>query len=309
MPQQETTPVLLLVFNRPETTAQVFSAVREARPARLYVAADGPREQVPGEDALCSQTREVVARVDWPCEVHTLFRDRNLGCRNAVNSALDWFFGLEPEGIILEDDCLPGQDFFGYAQALLERYREEDRVAMICGTNYLLDQLAIEESYCFSRYFSIWGWASWRRVWALHDQSMGGWPAFRDSGGLAAYYPQPYMQRHVRKTYDLAASGKIDTWDIQFSFSCLSRNMLAAVPKVNLISNIGYTGTHTSDDARNHFLPVFPLPTEALIHPVAIQPEPRYDNAFFRREFGPHPVRGIRGLFRRALRRVKRTVR
>ena len=122
-------PVLFLVFNRPDVTMRVFEAIRHARPRRLYVAADGPRAGISSETGKCEQTRQIATQVDWDCEVKTLFRSENLGCRVAVSSAIDWFFENEPEGIILEDDCLPHPTFFHFCQELLERYQHDQRIA------------------------------------------------------------------------------------------------------------------------------------------------------------------------------------
>ena len=107
-------PVLFLIFNRPDTTKQVFDAIRKARPKRLYVAADAPRVEKEGEAALCQQTRAIIKQVDWDCEVQTLFREENLGCQKAISSAIDWFFEHEEMGIILEDDCLPSPSLFSF---------------------------------------------------------------------------------------------------------------------------------------------------------------------------------------------------
>ena len=128
-----TTPVLFLIFNRPDTTKQVFSAIQKARPPRLYVAADGPRSENPSEATSCELVRSIALNVDWECEVKTLFRDQNLGCRLAVSQAICWFFANEPEGIILEDDCLPSQSFFWFCHELLEEFRYDKQVVAICG--------------------------------------------------------------------------------------------------------------------------------------------------------------------------------
>ena len=110
------TPILFLIFNRPDTTRIVFNRIREIRPERLYVAADAPREGRAKEIALCEEARRIIDDVDWPCEVKTLFRDRNLGCKQAISSALTWFFEQEERGVILEDDCLPDLSFFPFAK-------------------------------------------------------------------------------------------------------------------------------------------------------------------------------------------------
>ena len=153
-------PVPFLIFNRPNTTHAVFESIRVAQPPRLYVAADGPRRYKIGEKDLCQQARSIATNVDWPCKVRTLFREEILGCRRAVSSAIDWFFENEEEGIILEDDCLPHPTWFRFAEELLERFRDDERIMCISaqhfqGTNHLLDS-----SYFFSRYNYCWGWAS-----------------------------------------------------------------------------------------------------------------------------------------------------
>src|SRR5690349_2048344 len=128
--------ILFLVFNRPETTARVFEAIRAAQPPRLYVAADGPRASRIGESERCDLTRRIASAVDWPCDITTLFRAANLGCKNAVSSAISWFFEHEEEGVILEDDCLPDPSFFRYCDELLAHYRDDTRIGLISGNNF-----------------------------------------------------------------------------------------------------------------------------------------------------------------------------
>jgi hypothetical protein len=275
------TPILFLIFNRPDTTAKVFAAIREARPAKLYVAADGPRTGRQGEEEQCRLTREIATAIDWECELHTIFREHNLGCKDAVNSAITWFFEQEEEGIILEDDCHPHPDFFPFCEKMLEKYRNDEQVMMIGGTNYLLDQLDIAESYCFSRYFPIWGWASWRRAWDKYDLSMKEWPRLKAQGALKSFYSQRFMQRYVSNMFEDAWAGHLATWDIQWFYSCLFNNALSIIPRVNLISNIGFVGTHTSGDTQNNAFPVFDLPTDRMIHPAMVSPCFRYDVEFF----------------------------
>lgn len=169
--------VLFLVFNRPDTTRQVLDSIRQARPPRLYVAADGAREDRPGERERCERVRGIATDVDWPCEVHTLFRARNLGCKTAVSGGISWFFEQEEEGIILEDDVLPDQSFFVFCEELLERYRHEAKVTMISGDYFHGNNHQPTASYFFSRYTHIWGWASWRRAWQHYDREMAQWPS------------------------------------------------------------------------------------------------------------------------------------
>jgi hypothetical protein len=289
------TAVLFLIFNRPDTTEKVFAAIRNARPAKLYVAADGTREGRPGEADQCRATREIATAIDWECELHTLFRDRNLGCRDAVSSAISWFFQQEDEGIILEDDCLPHPSFFPFCELMLDRYRDDERVMMIGGTNYLLNQIDIVESYCFSRYFPIWGWASWRRAWSNYDLIMADWPRLKAEGALKSFYSQRFMQRYISNMFDGARAGRLATWDIQWFYSCLFNNALCIIPRVNLISNIGLVGTHTSGDTANNSFPVFDLQTEHLVHPTKVYPNFPYDGGFFSKKL----KLGVAGLARK----------
>ncbi|SVD11842.1 uncharacterized protein METZ01_LOCUS364696, partial [marine metagenome] len=166
------TPVLFLIFNRPDTTKQVFSAIQKARPPRLYVAGDGPRPEQSNEDEICEIARSIATNVDWDCEVKTLFRDQNLGCQLAVSQAISWFFENEPEGIILEDDCLPSQSFFLFCQELLELFRNDENVGAICG--FYSNELDYKPSasYFFSRYLRVWGWAGWRRTFEGYDSQI-----------------------------------------------------------------------------------------------------------------------------------------
>jgi hypothetical protein len=299
--------VLLLIFNRPEYAQKVFEEIRKARPARLYIAADGPRKHVPTDARQCRKAREVVDSVDWPCEVRTLLRDENLGCKRAVSSALDWFFENEEEGIILEDDCVPSQDFFRFCQQLLRRYRGEPRVKAISGTSVLADAFPSSESYVFSRYFSVWGWATWKRAWQEYDLAMSDWPKLRESGWLQDLFPLPYVRRHMKRMFDLVYEGRIDTWDVQFVYSCLRNDGLAIVPAVNLISNIGVEGTHTAPgDTKRNFLPVGSLDTERMKHPLQVRAHTVHDNLLFERLFKISVGEKIRKTLLRILARLKR---
>ncbi|MBI2355167.1 MAG: glycosyltransferase family 2 protein [Deltaproteobacteria bacterium] len=281
------TPVAFLIFNRPDTTARVFEAIRRARPARLLVVADGPRSGRPDDARLCAEVRAVIDSVDWPCEVLKDFAERNLGCKKRVSTGLDWVFSQVEEAIILEDDCLPHPGFFPFCEQLLERYRDDERVMMIGGTNYLLDRLAIKESYFFSRYFPIWGWASWKRAWSRYDIAMKDWERFRSERQLNSFYSQRFMRSYVTNMFDAAHDNRIDTWDIQWFYSCLFNNGLCAVPRVNLISNIGLAGTHTSGDTSNNLFPLFDIEVDDLRHPQQVYPNFLYDNEFFAKKLKP----------------------
>lgn len=275
------TPVLFLVFNRPAETARVFEAIREQRPHQLYVAADGARPDRAGELELVKETRTIVSKVDWPCEVKTLFRDTNLGCGLAVSGAISWFFEQVEEGIILEDDCLPHPDFFPYCETLLERYRHEPRIATIAGTHFLPATLPHKHSHYVSKYFQMWGWATWRRTWELYDYDLSKLSPEGCSELLQATHPISVECKFWTQIYNALKAGAIDTWDFQVFFSLWRTGGNHVMPGRNLVSNIGYgpAATHT-----NYACSMAEIPTHALkVGPEAVPlvPDPILDNLIF----------------------------
>lgn len=279
------TPVVLLIFNRVEPTKQVFARIAQARPKVLFIVADGPRTDVPEDRERCLEVRRVVEKIDWDCSVHRNYSDPNLGLKERVASGLDWVFDQVEEAIILEDDCLPDPTFFPFCEKLLEEFEQDERVMMIAGTNYLLDRLQIEDSFLFSRYFSIWGWATWARAWKKYDRSLTDWSDLKKRKILKAMYPQRYFRRRLSNWFDLAQSGQIETWDIQWFYSCLFNNGLCIVPRVNLVSNIGDEGTHASRDRKNIGLPTFSLDLESIQRPRFVVPSQEYDATLIRQRF------------------------
>jgi hypothetical protein len=310
------TPVLLLIFNRPRTTKLVFEALRKARPRSLYVAADGPRPRRRGESELCEETRALVRSPDWDCTIKTLFRDKNLGCRKAVSQAISWFFESVEEGIILEDDCVPDPSFFPYCSQLLTRYRDDERVSMISGSNYEVVPEQYSYSYFFSRYFPVWGWATWKRAWALYQPDMKDWPSRRESSQLDGLLGSPERVEQYRAAFDSVYYGRIDTWDYQWVYSCLFQNGLCIIPKKNLVTNVGLEGTHTEGVhvAGGERQGSLGIPRESigsdLVHPEAVYPDVPLNSRLFEVVGALRPrrpsvaVRGVR-LAVRAARALK----
>lgn len=258
-------PIALLIFNRPDTTAQVFNVLRRVRPRTLYVIADGPRADHPHDAALCEAARALVTAPDWDCEIHTLFSDINLGAKQRVESGLDWVFAQVDQAIVLEDDCAPHPTFFPFCSELLTRYRDEPRILGISGSSMRAAPIAIPDSYYFSRYAFIWGWATWARAWAHYDAEMREWPARRADDWLSTQLENPLAQRYwemlFQKNYETP-----HTWDYTWIFSSWLANGLHITPRVNLVSNIGHgtAATHTVN-ARDPFAN---LPTQAMKFPM-----------------------------------------
>jgi hypothetical protein len=284
------TPVLFIIFNRPAQTRQVFEAIRKARPSKLYVAADGPRADRPGEFEKCAEVRKIATAVDWECEVRTLFRDKNLGCGEGPATGISWFFEHEPEGIILEDDCLPSQSFFRFCTEMLERYRDDTRVMEIGGNNLESPgNRDTEYSYWFSNHIYIWGWATWRRAWKLHDFKMKHYKEITEKKYLDDCYDSIYERDFYEYVFEKMHEGDARTsrktiWDYQWQFACKIHSGLIVVPNKNLVRNLGFgsdaTNTLNPNGVGNDLqLEEMEFP---LKHPEFLMPDRQRDMRIFR---------------------------
>lgn len=280
------TPILFLIFNRPDTSERVFDAIRKAKPTRLYVAADGPRGGNENDLLNCPKTRAVI-NVDWDCEVKLLFREENLGCKQAVSQAITWFFEHEEQGIILEDDCLPHPSFFPYCETLLEYYKDEEKVMLISGDNFQNGKVRGDASYYFSQYTHIWGWASWRRAWKHYDVNMDSYPRFIEENRISSVFPSQGAQKYWLKKLEKTYQKGVNTWDYQWMYAIWNQGGLTVLPNKNLISNIGFLtgGTHTNVmDKDMAELPVFEMGFP-LIHAKEIQPNMPADEYTYKKLF------------------------
>lgn len=268
---QTQSPVLFLVFNRPSTTKLVFEEIRKAKPKKLYVAADGSRKDNVSDIEKCREVKEIVAVIDWECEVKTLYRDKNLGCKYAVSSAIDWFFENEPAGIILEDDCLPNNDFFRFCDEMLSHYNDDARVRFIAGSNFQDGVLRSDGSYYFSKLSHVWGWASWRRAWKDYDVELD---KYREIDGFKTFFnifKDDLLAEDWASFLKQLHNNEIDTWDYQWAITNMFNNGLSVMPNVNLISNIGFgdDATHTFSSNGFDALATHSL-EDKIIHPTLI---------------------------------------
>lgn len=272
------TPIALLIFARPDTTERVFAAIRQGKPATLFVIADGPRPGYPDDPQRCARARAIIERVDWPCTVRTDYAETNLGHRKRVSSGLDWVFSATEEAIILEDDCVPDATFFRFCDELLEKYRDDERIAQISGINFLLGKKTLPYSYDFSRTPYTWGWATWRRAWRHYDATMHLWPLLRDEGRLPDVFGDARSARALRASYEKIYQGEPRIWDYQWSFACYTQSMLSVVPHVNLISNIGFgaDASHTLFTGKIAGLPTEPIQFP-LVHPPYVLRDSRFE--------------------------------
>ena len=231
-------PILFVVFNRPEATLRVFNAIRLAKPRKLYISCDAPRNSQ--EESQCSKVKTIISNIDWPCEVKTRFQEKNLGCKLNISSSITWFFENEEDGIILEDDCLPSQSFFQFASIMLEKYKDDPKVMQISGNNYLSDSFKIKNDYYFTTINDIWGWATWRRAWKHFDLKMCNYSELRKSGIIQDYYKSKPISNWATIYLDEANKPSCKIWSPQWVFAIIKNNGLTIAPKVNLVQNIGF---------------------------------------------------------------------
>jgi len=291
-------PILFIIYRRPETTQRVFEAIRQARPAKLFISQDAPRPDRPEQLAAHGQAREIATAVDWPCEVHTLFFETYQGIIQGFTSSFNWFFDNVEEGIMLEDDEVPDQTYFRFCAEMLEKYRYDERVMSISGSNFLehYKRPYRKDSYYFLSVPNVWGMATWRRAWKHYDPNVTRWPEVRDSKLLYKILPSPatafYFSQKFQKYYERITN----SWDGQWTFACLVNNGLSIYPTRNLLSNIGFNDSDAFHGTLSS--PLWAdLSTEPmlfpLVHPKKVEVNKVWDEysiraRFHRADFGWH---------------------
>ena len=265
--------VVMLVFARPDTTARVLDVVRQVRPRRLFVVADAPHPGDADEAARCEATRALFETVDWDCDLRTDFAESRTTMNRRIESGLDWVFDEVDEAIVLEDDTIPDPSFFPFCDELLERYRDDERVLTVAGNNFQFGGPASGDSYYFSRYPHIWGWATWRRAWEQYDPALSAWPKLRDDRWLEDLFDDPHAVAYWGHLFDRAAEDR-DAWDRKLVFASWVAGGVHAIPNVNLVTNVGFRedGTHTGPEHRGLINDVPIEPVEfPLRHPRRVE--------------------------------------
>jgi len=263
-------PVLFLLFNRPDTTSIVFEKICQVKPKKLFIAADGPRDNYPEDIINCEKARAIVDLIDWDCDVKLLFREKNLGCGIGVSSAITWFFDHVEYGIILEDDCVPDISFFYFCQNLLEKYRDNSSIMMIAGTSYFLNKVQSKHTYFFAKNYPIWGWATWKRAWQQYDFTLHDWSTEKRDE-FKKFLINKNIIDHWSACFDQIKHKKLDTWDIQWAYACIKNNGYSIMPYTNMISNIGLRGAHANGKkSAFHEMPVGSVGVEYMVHPARV---------------------------------------
>lgn len=248
--KQYNIPILFLIFKREQSSLCVLNEIRKLEPKYLYIAADGPRENNNDDITNCEKTRKAVLNaIDWDCEVKTLFRDKNRGCGHGPAEAITWFFDQVEYGIILEDDIIPSQTFFPFCEELLIKYKDNEEVMSIAGTNFVSQTYKSLDSYNFTNYAGGWGWASWKRAWKYYDYNISSWEKPRVKKKISKKFSAEGYA-FWQEAFDLVCNKNIDhIWDYQWAFCKMANDGLGIIPSKNLTTNIGFgeDATHTFD--------------------------------------------------------------
>lgn len=274
------TPVLLIIFNRFDTTQQVITKLREALVPKLYIYCDGPRRNKVGEaEQLKDVQNKVLKAIDWPCEVITNFKIENEGPRLAIGHAVSWLFETEEQGIILEHDCVPHLSFFNFCETLLQHYANDERIMHISGDNFQFGKWRGDGSYYFSRLTHIWGWATWKRAWKYYDVNMSLYPMFNNHHTLNDIFNHNRSIKYWNNIFELTFSKKINTWDYQWSFAVWSQNGLAILPNLNLVSNVGFDANALNTTNPSNILSnIEAKEISQISHPKMVIPDLNADN-------------------------------
>ncbi|WP_183094347.1 glycosyltransferase family 2 protein [Nocardioides stalactiti] len=281
------TPVVLIAFRRPDVTRRNLDVLRSVQPEQLFVVADGPRPGRAEEAERCAEVRALLDEIDWPVKVERKLAERNLGLEANVELGLDWVFSQVDRAIVLEDDCIPDPSFFRYAEELLERYADDKRVWQIGGDTHLVPPAMFgEDSYGFSTWASVWGWATWADRWHDHRAEFN-----RDHAGaedrvddvprtadaqrthVAVPHPEALITDAARKHFTFVSTepdGDRYGWDHHWWVTIMSRQGLSIMPRVNLVEHDGYGegATHTRASKK-------PVPSSSLdfplVHPSVVE--------------------------------------
>jgi len=229
------TPVVLVIFNRPNLTKKVFEQIAKVRPKKLYIIADGPRFN--DEKSLCDATRDIINLIDWDCNLETDFSDMNMGPDKRIYTGMNWVFSKEDKAIVLEDDCLPTDSFFYFCEELLNKYNNDEKIMHINGTNLQNGVSRTDSSYYFSIYPWPWGWATWKRAWDMFDYELKSLPKFKEEGRLNEYFKTEKEQQFFSKFFE--SHDLLRAWDLKWLFNCIYYDALSITPDKNLVSNIG----------------------------------------------------------------------
>jgi len=266
------TPILFIIFNDPIKTRLTFEQIKKIKPNYLYIAADGPRQEKKGERERCLETRKILNEINWKCNIKTFFRSENSGSAGlGVFSAIEWFFSHVEEGIILEYDTVPHQDFFYFCKELLEKYRSNDKVMVISGSNFQDENPRSHSSYYFTLLPTLWGFATWRRAFVKFNRDVTriNYSVFSNA---IPYKSNRKIAHYWQWKFYCMRRGRIDTWDYPILFSIWINGGVGLVANNNLVTHFvdgdGYAenfNTHVPGITNNPGVPIMPIKFDSLM--------------------------------------------
>ena len=298
----EIAPVVLVLFNRPKETREVFKKVRQARVPKLYIIMDAPRNGNETDIKLNEEVKEIVQNVDWECQVKWNIAKENMGVGPRPYTGIDWVFQHEDRAIILEDDCVPALAFFDFASELLERYKDDHRIMHISGTRYNQEFVSNNDSYLFSRYQYNWGWATWRRAWKCYDYDLSNYNEVKRK----KYFENRFSNSeatHWQGKFDRAQEQKARMWDYQWQYAVFMNSGLCIFPKENLICNIGPFGTTAPNFNASLYYRDIDESFQIKEHPTVVCVNEAFDQYYFNKHIFVQL-----SIFQRIIRKIKRLI-
>lgn len=305
--------VLIIFFVRPLALEKVFNEVKKARPSKLFLACDGPRNERDKEKIV--ECKKIVSNIDWECEVYENYSLKNKGCGKGPSEAISWAFDYVDKLLIIEDDCVPNLSLFPFMKEMLDKYENDTRIGFISGFNHFKEWETNENSYFFTKCAATLGWGTWKRVWDNYDYFVKN---INDPYCCELLKRELINKRAGKervKSWKMAASDslskKIDYWDIQFGFLKYTQSYLCIVPKKNLIYNVGIGegSTHTEKSNYEVWKPgrILFMPTSdmefPLKHPDYVICDRTYDEKYFKSVY-PNNIKRIFRIIKKIIRRI-----
>lgn len=261
-------PVAIFIYKRQDNLNRLISVLRIVKPTKLYLVGDGPKDS--GEEKVVTETRALLeSLIDWPCQIFKNYSNINLGLKERFKTGIDWVFSKEDKAIFIEDDCIPDPSFFKFCDQLLEKYQDDERIFSISGNNFLFGTDKSKDSYYFSKYPHIWGWATWKRSWDKYDSEIEDWQNRRDTSWIREVTGGFIISKFWKYIFNRLSTGKINTWDYQLTYASFKSRGLNIIPSVNLVTNEGYGADSTNIKSANKTIGVPTVPMQfPLAHPT-----------------------------------------
>ena len=235
------TPVVVIAYNRPDKVRRLISRLEQLQPTNIIFAVDGPKPGKPADVAKVAEVQSLVNNFTWTDKVETRFRPTNLGLRAAVTDVVSHAVSKHGQAIIMEEDTLPGKNWFPYAEEMLSRYRSESSIEHISGYNLVPDkfQTLHGRGSRLSRYPESIAWATWDRAWDKFDGSLD-WALNASTSELAKIVGSTAGAIRWKQNFADAEANRISTWAYRWIASMWSRNAYVLSPNQNLVTYAGY---------------------------------------------------------------------